>query len=153
MLHLLHPLLHPCCTGSRPALVFFNDARAALGQALPRIPGIRYRRSVDRTQTLSVADDAAGTDALESPHLFLVLESHRMASPPARIRLAGLDEILFGRGESRQIQPAAPDPKSPKNHALTVRAPDPWMSSTHARMMKALKRWVIEEPGSKTETS
>jgi transcriptional regulator of acetoin/glycerol metabolism len=106
---------------------------------------------VDRTQTLSVADDTAGIDALDAPHLFLVLESHRMAALPARIRLAGLDEIILGRGPDRRIeQPSDPKDKPIQNaQTIAVRAPDPWMSSTHARMIRALKRWVIEDAGSK----
>jgi transcriptional regulator of acetoin/glycerol metabolism len=104
---------------------------------------------VDRTQTLSVADDTAGIDALDAPHLFLVLESHRMAALPARIRLAGLDEIILGRGPDRRIEQPS-DPKEKKDaQTIAVRAPDPWMSSTHARMIRALKRWVIEDAGSK----
>jgi DNA-binding NtrC family response regulator len=107
---------------------------------------------VDRTQTLSVADDAGGTDVLEGPHLFLVLESHRMAAPPARVRLSGLDEVLLGRGADRLIIPPTTterDAGAQKNEILVIRTPDPWMSSTHARMMRALKRWVIEDAGSK----
>ena len=92
-----------------------------------------------------MADDAGGSDVLEAPHLFLVLESHRIAAPPARVRLAGFDEILLGRGEGRRIDPA-------ENQGLVIRAPDPWMSSTHARMIRALKRWVIEDAGSKNGT-
>ncbi|NUQ76363.1 MAG: sigma 54-interacting transcriptional regulator [Polyangiaceae bacterium] len=97
---------------------------------------------MDRTQTLSVAGDIGGIDAIETPHLFLVLQSHRMAAPPARIRLAGLEEMILGRGPEQRIE-------QPNTQCIAVRTPDPWMSSTHARMIRALNRWVIEDAGSK----
>jgi transcriptional regulator with PAS, ATPase and Fis domain len=102
---------------------------------------------VDRTQTLSMADDAGASGALAGPHLFLVLESHRIAAPPARVRLSGLDEIDIGRGAERRIERASAG--DPQEKSLVIRAPDPWMSGAHARLIRALDRWVIEDAGSK----
>jgi transcriptional regulator with AAA-type ATPase domain len=98
------------------------------------------------TATLSVTDDARDAGAVPlRPHLFLVLESHRPLAAPARFELSGLAEIVVGRGTAREIELH----HGPSGARLAVRLDDPWMSSTHARLTRVLRRWVLEDAGSK----
>jgi len=96
--------------------------------------------------TLSIAEEAPDVGAgLRGAHLFLVLESLKPLAPPVRIALEGLSQVVFGRGSSRTIgrQPASTPCQ------LCVRMADPWLSSTHARLTYVLRRWVLEDAGSK----
>ncbi|WP_394822899.1 sigma 54-interacting transcriptional regulator [Pendulispora albinea] len=96
--------------------------------------------------TLSIADDAPDAGAgSRGAHLFLVLESSKPLAPPVRIALEGMAQVVFGRGSSRAIgrqQIGTPN-------QLSVRMADPWLSSTHARLTYVLRRWVLEDAGSK----
>lgn len=101
--------------------------------------------SRDETRTISAADEGEeGSGGPRRPHLFLVLESRRPLSPPARIALAGVDEVTFGRGGA-----GAPRVIEREGRRATVRVDDPWMSSVHARLTRVLRRWVLEDAGSK----
>jgi transcriptional regulator with AAA-type ATPase domain len=107
--------------------------------------GTTRPRAAD-TATLSLADDARDPGgASRRPHLFLVLESHRPHASPARFDLAGLDEIVVGRGAARAITRSA----GSTGARLVVQIEDPWMSSTHARLTRVLRSWVLEDAGSK----
>jgi transcriptional regulator with AAA-type ATPase domain len=98
------------------------------------------------TATLSFADDARDVGVVQRrPHLFLVLESHRPLAGPARFDLAGLDEIVVGRGAARAIVLQ----RGASGARLAVQIEDPWMSSTHARLTRVLRGWVLEDAGSK----
>jgi transcriptional regulator with AAA-type ATPase domain len=91
-------------------------------------------------ETLSLAGDEGGEQERAGAYLFLALTASRLAAPPARINLAGIDEILVGRGD-RAI--------SLEGRRLVVRAEDAWMSSTHARFLRAAGGWILEDAGSK----
>ncbi|MRG93865.1 sigma 54-interacting transcriptional regulator [Polyangium spumosum] len=98
------------------------------------------------TKTLSPTRDA-GSDraAVRAPLLFLCLESHRPFAPAARLSLAGIDEVTFGRGAPRSFERPSP-------RRLAVRVDDAWMSTNHARIGKVLGRFTIEDLGSKNGT-
>ena len=101
--------------------------------------------SGDETRTISAADEGGdGAGGLRRPYLFLVLESRRPLAPPARLSLAGIDEVTFGRGAGRAIEQ--------EGRRAAVRVDDAWMSSVHARITRVLRRWVIEDAGSKNGT-
>jgi transcriptional regulator with PAS, ATPase and Fis domain len=78
-------------------------------------------------------------------YLFLVLESHRPLSPPVRIALDDLDEIVFGRGAGRAFEHA----REGGVRRLRVRLDDAWLSTSHARLTRVLRHWVLEDTGSK----
>ncbi|KYF78058.1 Fis family transcriptional regulator [Sorangium cellulosum] len=99
------------------------------------------------TGTLSSTEEVKELgDAHHRPHLFIVLEAHRPLAPPLRLSLAGLDELVIGRGAGREIQAMA------GARRLAVRTDDRRMSSTHARLGKLLQRWVVDDLGSKNGT-
>src|SRR4051812_26260649 len=99
----------------------------------------------DSTTLSSTEEPKEAGDAHRRPHLFLVFEAHRPLVPPARFSLAAIDELVIGRGPARQNQ-ASIDQGSRR---LTVRADDRRMSSTHAHLSKLLRRWVLDDAGSK----
>jgi hypothetical protein len=87
-------------------------------------------------------------DAHHHPHLFLVFEAHHPLAPPARFSLAAIDELVIGRGPARENQATTVQGA----RRLTVRTDDRRMSSTHARLSKLLRRWVLDDAGSKNGT-
>ncbi|EYF03411.1 sigma 54-interacting transcriptional regulator [Chondromyces apiculatus] len=95
----------------------------------------------DETRTLSVAEDEDDGGRPRRPHLFLVLEAHRPLAAPMRLALTAVDEVLFGRGTERRVER--------EGRRAVVRVDDAWMSSTHARLTRVLRRWVLEDAGSK----
>jgi len=102
------------------------------------------------TKTLSPTRDASGDPAaLRAPLLFLALESHRPFAPAARLSLAGVDEVTFGRGPQRSFERVA---SSGRSGRIVVRVDDAWMSTNHARIGKVLGRFTIEDSGSKNGT-
>ncbi|WP_433932932.1 sigma 54-interacting transcriptional regulator [Sorangium cellulosum] len=108
---------------------------------MPRVPD---SGTISATPALPAAADGAS-----GAHLFLVLEGHRPLAPPVRVALAGLGEIVVGRGAARSIEART----AGAVHGLVVRAPDPWLSSTHARLVRVLQRWMFEDAGSKNGSS
>jgi pSer/pThr/pTyr-binding forkhead associated (FHA) protein len=100
--------------------------------------------------TLSLTDEPEGAVSVHSrPHLFLVLESHQPAAAPVRFGLGALDQVLVGRGAQLHVETA----RHAGGQRLTVRVADPWMSSSHAHFLRLLRRWVVEDAGSKNGIS
>ena len=98
------------------------------------------------SRTLSSTEDADDPGEIHrSPHLFLVLDAHRPLTPPTRVALEGFDEVVLGRGPARLVEATSDGDV----RRVVVRADDRRMSSTHARMSRLLRRWVIEDLGSK----
>ncbi|WP_394847223.1 sigma 54-interacting transcriptional regulator [Pendulispora brunnea] len=96
--------------------------------------------------TLSIVEDSSDAGASSrGAHLFLVLESLKPLAPPVRISLSGVAQVVFGRGSSRAI--GRQQPGNPIQ--LSVRMADPWLSSMHARLTYVLRRWILEDAGSK----
>jgi transcriptional regulator of acetoin/glycerol metabolism len=99
--------------------------------------------------TLSSTEEFKGPgDARNRPHLFLVLKAHQPLAPPARFSLAEVDELVIGRGPEGRAETTA----AAGAGRLTVRTDDRRMSSTHARLGKLLRRWVLDDAGSKNGT-
>jgi DNA-binding NtrC family response regulator len=101
--------------------------------------------------TLSIVEGRRKpTDATApQPHLFLVLECSRpRLSLPARFALAGVDEVILGRGTARAHARMTEN----GTRRLVVRVPDPWMSGNPATLSKVFGRWVLEDAGSKNGT-
>ena len=96
----------------------------------------------NETRTLSSGgeDDEEG-GLRRRPHLFLAMEGRHPLGAPMRLSLAAIDEVVFGRGAERRVER--------EGRRAAVRVDDPWMSSTHARLTRVLRRWVLEDAGSK----
>lgn len=75
------------------------------------------------------------------PYLFVVLECDRPTSGGARFAVAGIDEVVIGRGPergaARQIGGGVT--------RLLVRIPGRSISSTHARLLREGEGWVLED--------
>jgi len=98
-----------------------------------------------RTETLSHGDDARGGGAPGAgAYLFVVLDARRLDTPPARLALAGVDEVVLGRGAVRRF--------AVSGRRAAVDLVDPSMSSVHARITRAFGGFVIEDAGSKNGT-
>jgi len=96
------------------------------------------------SDTLTAMDDSEPrTRAERHPCLFLVLEAHRPLAAPARIQLAEVSEVTLGRGAPRALE------LDDEGRHVSVRLDAPRMSSKHARLTKLMRRWVIEDLGSK----
>ena len=101
-------------------------------------------RAAARTETLSHGDGGGTGEAGVSPYLFEVLDARRVDTPPARIALAGIDEIVIGRGDERRF--------TVSEQRAVVELPDAGMSRAHARVTRAFGGWVVEDAGSKNGT-
>jgi transcriptional regulator with PAS, ATPase and Fis domain len=78
--------------------------------------------------------------------LVLVLDCDNLLAGPLRFSLAGLEEVVIGRGAARAgVRPLENDPKR-----AAIRLADAWTSSAHARLVRvAGGGWVLEDAGSK----
>jgi DNA-binding NtrC family response regulator len=116
---------------------------------------MRSKAVVDEGQdigtTLSIVDGRRRPTGqmAPQPHLFLALECARpRVGPSARFALAGVDEVILGRGTARAHSRVADG----SVRKLVLKVPDPWMSGTHATLTKVFGRWVLEDAGSKNGT-
>src|SRR5262245_46646392 len=75
------------------------------------------------------------------PYLFVVLECDRPAAGGARYALAGVDEVVLGRGTER----GATRQVGGGVTRLLVRIPGRSISSTHARLLRESDGWVLED--------
>ena len=108
------------------------------------MPGPMHPAREDGTQSATDMGGGAFERGLGT-YLFLVLESHRPLSPPVRVALDDLDEIVLGRGAGRAFEYA----REGGARRLRVRLGDAWLSTSHARLTRVLQRWVLEDTGSK----
>jgi transcriptional regulator of acetoin/glycerol metabolism len=105
--------------------------------------------SGSESRTLSTTEDTGDPRGLDArPHLYLVLDAHRPLAAPVRLALGDVEEVVLGRGSGRLVEASSGD----GTRRLVVRTDDRRMSSTHARIQKLLRRWVIEDSGSKNGT-
>ena len=79
------------------------------------------------------------------PFLFLALEAERPLGGGARFSLAGVDEVLIGRGPRREGIRAQSDGKT----RLAVTANSTFLSSAHARLREEPDGWTVEDLGSR----
>jgi DNA-binding NtrC family response regulator len=75
------------------------------------------------------------------PYLFVVLECDRPLSGGARYALAGVDEVVIGRGPDR----GAARQVGGGVTRLLVRIPGRSISSTHARLTREADGWALED--------
>jgi DNA-binding NtrC family response regulator len=83
-----------------------------------------------------------------SAYLVLAMETQRPLAPPARFSLAGVDEVLLGRGAERSHVRFREHDRG----FLRVYIPDGWMSGEHARIIRTGEGWLVEDKGSKNGT-
>jgi DNA-binding NtrC family response regulator len=96
------------------------------------------------TQTKKPRRDASAGQ----PHLFVVFQCDRPLDGGARISLAGVDSVSFGRAPRLSLERAAEGGGT----ELRIGVPDPRMSSAHARLQRVLGSWVLADSGSKNGT-
>jgi DNA-binding NtrC family response regulator len=101
-------------------------------------------------RTLTRGSDRPGRQkgAAATPHLFLAIQTDRPLAPPARFSLAGLDEVVLGRGGALEARRDEVDGRA----RLSIRIPDAWMSGTHARLIARQGQWLFEDANSKNGT-
>jgi transcriptional regulator with AAA-type ATPase domain len=75
------------------------------------------------------------------PYLFIVLECDRPTAGGARFALAGVDEVILGRGAER----GATRQVAGGVTRLLLRIPGRSISSTHARLLREGEGWVLED--------
>jgi transcriptional regulator with PAS, ATPase and Fis domain len=73
--------------------------------------------------------------------LYVLLECDRPLVHSSRHALAEVDEVVIGRGDTREAVR--------RDRRLVIRVPDRWASRRHARLRRELARWIVEDLGSK----
>jgi DNA-binding NtrC family response regulator len=96
-------------------------------------------------ETLSEQGLGPARRSRAEPHLLLVLECDRPRVGPARYSLAGVDEVLVGRGPERTASREVVE----RARRLTVRVPDGWMSKSHASLRRSGGKFVLEDESSR----
>jgi transcriptional regulator with AAA-type ATPase domain len=105
--------------------------------------GAEMTRDEDSTHEDSIASQRQKA-ALRLPFLFLALECDRPTSGGARYGLAGVDEVVIGRGTERRASRHVV-----QGHTrLDIRVPGRSMSALHARFVPGVTGWVLEDAGS-----
>lgn len=84
-------------------------------------------------------------DGRRQPQLVVALECDRPLAGSARFSLAGVDEVLLGRGGRREAIREVHQGYT----TLRLRLPARSMSSTHARLVRAQGKWIVEDAGSR----
>src|SRR5438094_3611772 len=77
-------------------------------------------------------------------HLVRVLGYERPRQPGSRHSLAGVREVIVGRGERDEV--------TRTEASLTLRVADPRMSQRHARFVRDQDVWTVEDLGSTNGT-
>lgn len=108
--------------------------------------GLGHKEGGGETLEESGSDDAPILPAC--PHLFLVVEADRPSAGGARYSLAGVNEVVLGRGDER----SATRVRRADGDRLAVRVPGRWMSSTHARILRVRGTFVLEDADSRNGT-
>jgi sigma54-dependent transcription regulator len=98
------------------------------------------------TRTLTLDHDASTNERaiVHGPHVVLALEASRPCERPARFSLAGLDEVVIGRGSRRR--------RVREGAQLRIEIPDGFLSSRHLCLVREGDAWVAEDAGSKNGT-
>ena len=95
--------------------------------------------------TTTHEDSAASSQRLEASaprsFCFLVLECDRPVSGGARYALAGVDEVVIGRGTDRRATRQVDGGRV----RLVVHVPGRSMSGTHARLLPGPDGWILED--------
>jgi len=101
-------------------------------------------RWVDDESTLEELP-SGGPLAAAHDDLHIVFECDRPSAGSTRHDLAGIDEILMGRGKEREVQRTS----SRGIRRLIIAVPDSHMSSSHARLRRMGGGWFFEDVGSR----
>ncbi len=106
---------------------------------------LRYRVSVgiDSTERTSSVNRRSDGTALH-PFLFLVLECGRPLAGGMRLSLAGVDEIVVGRGDARKIERKREGDRT----VLRISVADRKMSGDHARIVRGEGGVALHDLGS-----
>ncbi len=96
------------------------------------------------SETVSLHDDCDGASRESADCLVFALDRARPHQHPWRISLAGMDEVVIGRGPARTIRRV--------DKTVVVAIPDASISSIHARLRRAAGEWVVEDARSKNGT-
>jgi transcriptional regulator with GAF, ATPase, and Fis domain len=103
------------------------------------------RSSPRTTRTIQAV---SGRVTAVAPQIYVVLEGDRPLAGSSRHSLAGIDEVIVGRGAARRWERAL----QVRKHLLALQIPDPWMSEpTHARLHLEHATW-IQDAGSRNGT-
>ncbi len=125
-----------------------HAAGAALQGRDPRGSWANLRAvPVDSTERASSPARHTEGTALH-PILYLVLECARPLAGSARVSLAGVDEVVLGRGATRKITRARRDERT----VVRVDVPDKRMSTDHARLVLGGGGAVLEDLASTNGT-
>ncbi|MEW5743145.1 MAG: sigma 54-interacting transcriptional regulator [Myxococcota bacterium] len=89
------------------------------------------------------SSDAAGPR--REAFLFRVLDADAPLTPSARFSLSDVDEVKLGRGDTRATHRS----QVGATRVLSIEVADRWMSGQHARVSRVMRRWVLEDAGSK----
>jgi DNA-binding NtrC family response regulator len=89
--------------------------------------------------------DAPASRGRSEPQLLVALECDRPAAGAARFSLAGVNEVLIGRGSHREVRRTTDHGYSTLHLLLPART----MSSVHARLVRASGQWLIEDANSR----
>ena len=102
-----------------------------------------------QSSTAETDDDVSANPrspgSLADPQLVLVLEADRPLAGGARFSLAGVHEIVVGRGPERTAKRETRDGLT----RLTVSVPARSLSQRHARVVRSAEQWILEDTGSR----
>ena len=102
------------------------------------------RLAVSSAQTVSLHDEGESKSRDVADCLVFALDCARLHAHPWRVSLAGVREVVIGRGEAREVQRL--------DDTAVVSIPDTSVSSVHARLRRAAGEWVVEDARSKNGT-
>jgi transcriptional regulator with PAS, ATPase and Fis domain len=97
---------------------------------------------VPRTVTLEDAGGAAGAASV-GPCLVQVLDADHPLDLPYRLALAGVDEVVIGRGDAGVER---------RGRTVHISVDAPSVSTVHARLTRDAEGWTLADAGSKNGT-
>ncbi len=99
--------------------------------------------TLDEDASRATAGRAAAT------HLVLCLEAQRPLAGSALCDLAGVNAVVIGRGERREVVDETDD----AGPVRVIRVPDQRMSRRHLRLERVMGRWIFKDLGSRNGTA
>jgi transcriptional regulator with PAS, ATPase and Fis domain len=99
---------------------------------------------VASSDTVSLHDESRSATRDPADCLVFVLDCAHPHERPWRLSLAGLDEVVIGRGPDRSVQRI--------DRTAVVTIPDTSVSSVHARLRRVVGEWAVEDAQSKNGT-
>jgi pSer/pThr/pTyr-binding forkhead associated (FHA) protein len=101
-----------------------------------------------QNETYKDAQGPSRAEPQRADTLFLILEGERLSALGSRHSLARVDEVTFGRGESRSARRVLEGGA----RRLELRVPDRRMSSAHATIARSVDRFIVTDTGSTNGT-